>query len=101
MHGGWRPWCAQGSSETYIVAPAGVVAARARAVGERGDLGVRAAELGVEALADHLAVADDHRADQRVRADSAAAALGQLEGPPELGAVRVCGDESHRNQRPD
>ena len=58
MQGGWRPWCAQGSSVTYIVAPAGS-SPRAPAVLERRPLGVQPAELGVEALADHLAVADD------------------------------------------
>jgi hypothetical protein len=42
---------------------------------------VPTAELGVEALADRLAVAHQHRADQRVGADPASAALGQLERP--------------------
>ena len=56
--GGWRPWCAQGSSVTYIVAPAGS-SPRAPAVLQRRPLGVQPAQLGVEPLADHLAVAHD------------------------------------------
>ena len=60
------------------------------AVLQRRHLGVRAAELGVEALADHLAVAHQHRADQRVRADPAAAALGQLERPSEVDPILLC-----------
>ena len=78
MQGGWRPWWAQGSSVTYIVAPAGS-SPRAAAVLDRGALGVQTAELGVEALADHLVVADEHGADQRVRADPPATALGELQ----------------------
>ena len=58
---------------------AGRVLAAGAGVLERGALGVQASELGVEALADHIAVADDHGADQRVRAHPAAAALGQLQ----------------------
>ena len=42
----------------------------------------RPPELGVEPLADHLAVADDHRADQRIRADPPPPALGKLQRPP-------------------
>ena len=60
--------------------------ARAR-VGDRGDLGVRAAELGVPALADDLAAARDHGADERVRADAAPAALGQLEGAAKVSSI--------------
>ena len=78
LQGGWRPWWAQGSSVTYIVAPADVLAA-ARRVGERRPLGVQTPELGVEALPDNLLAADDDRADQRIRADPTAAALGQRE----------------------
>ena len=48
-------------------------------------------ELGVKALADHLAVADDDRADQRVRAHPAAPALRQLQGPTEVDPILVCG----------
>ena len=64
--GGWRPWWAQGSSVTYIVAPAGIVAPLG-AVGECGALRVQPAELGMETLAENLAVADDDGADQRIR----------------------------------
>ena len=69
--------------------PGGVVAPRG-AVGERRPLRVQPAELGVEALADHLAVADDDGADQRIRADPPAAALGQLQRAPQMGPVRAC-----------
>ena len=86
MQGGVRPWWAQGSSVTKIVAPREIGPARAR-VGDRGDLGVRAAELGVPALADHLAAARDHGADERVRADPAPAALGQLEGAAKVSLI--------------
>ena len=50
-------------------------------VRQRRPLGVQPAELGVEALPDNLPVADDDRADQRIRAHPTAAALGQLERP--------------------
>ena len=60
--------------------PGRVLAPRA-AVRQRRPLGVQPAELGVEALADHLAVADDHGADQRIGADPPAPALGQLQRP--------------------
>ena len=60
------------------------------AVLQRRHLGVPTAELGVEALADRLAVAHEHRADQRVRADPAAAALGQLERPSEVDPILLC-----------
>ena len=52
VHGGVRPWWPHGSSETYIVAPAG---SSLQAV-ERRALGVRPRPAaGVEALADHAA----------------------------------------------
>ena len=46
-------------------------------------LGVRAAVAGVQALADDLAVRDDDRADERVRAHAARPA-GQLDGPRQV-----------------
>ena len=91
MHGGWRPWWAQGSSVTYIVAPAGS-SPRLRQSCDRGDLGVRAAELGVVALADHLAVAHEDGADDGIRADLPAPQLGELQRTAKMRAVLV-GDE--------
>jgi hypothetical protein len=44
---------------------------------------MEAAELGVEALADRLPVADDDRADQRIRADPAPTVLGELKSAPQ------------------
>ena len=52
--------------------------------GDRRALGVRPAELGMEALAEHLAVAHDHRADQRIGARAPAPALRQLKRPGEM-----------------
>jgi hypothetical protein len=49
-----------------------------------------AAELGVEALADNLAVADQDRSDQGIRADPTPPALGQLKGAPEKITVDSC-----------
>jgi hypothetical protein len=65
------------------------------AVIQRSDLGVDVAQPGVETLTDYLAVAHEHGADERVRADSPPAALSELERPAQMGAVLVCGDESH------
>ena len=81
--GGWRPWWAHGSSVTYIVAPA-----TSSPAGPRRRAPPRSAcrppELGVEALADNLPVADDDRADQRIRAHPPAAALGAQPAPERL-----------------
>ena len=93
--GGWRPWWAQGSSVTYIVAPAGSSPALA-AVGQRRPLRVQPAELGVKPLADDLAVAHDDRADQRIRADPPPPALGQLQRPPQMRLIRACELGVHR-----
>ena len=68
VHGGVRPVWQHGSSETYSVAPR---RSAPPAGGDRRALGVRPAERGVEALAEHLPVAHDHRADERVRAGRA------------------------------
>ncbi len=60
-------------------------------IGPRGaqcrDLGVRAAEFRMVALADHVAIADDHGAHHRIGRHPTPAALGQLEGPPHKALV--------------
>ena len=81
VHGGVRPVWQHGSSDTYIVAPPRSIAA---AGVDRGALGVRPAELGVPALAEHPAVAHDHRADQRIRARRAAPVAGELDRAVEV-----------------
>jgi hypothetical protein len=48
---------------------------------------VGAAGLGVEALTHDLAVLDDHRSDQGIRARPPAAALGELDRPGEVRVV--------------
>jgi hypothetical protein len=53
-------------------------------VGDRGALGVRAAQFGMEALADQLVIPDQNRADERVRADPSAAPLRELQGPAQV-----------------
>ena len=57
------------------------------------------AELGVKALADHLAVAHEHRADERVGAHLPAASLGQLQRPPQLDTILLCDHRGHRLDR--
>ena len=52
--------------------------------GDRVDLRVRAAVLLVPALADDPVVLDHDRADHRVGAHAAHAALGELDGPREM-----------------
>ena len=90
-HGGWRPWWAQGSSVTDDRRARRVLAPRAGVL-DRRDLGVDAAELGVEALADHLAPdARQHGADERVGADPPPALLGELERAAEQRPVGLCG----------
>jgi hypothetical protein len=56
---------------------------------------VEAAELGVEALADHLPVASEDRAHQRVRAHPSPAALGELERPAQMGFLQFGVDRGH------
>jgi hypothetical protein len=51
---------------------------------------VQPSEFGVEALPDNLPVADDDRADQRVRAHPTAAALGQRERPTQKFRIAWC-----------
>ena len=75
--------------------PGRVLAARS-AILESGPLGVKAAEGRVEAFTDDRAAADDHRADQRVRADPAAASLGQLQRLLEVRPIRGCQLGVHR-----
>jgi hypothetical protein len=71
---------------------AGGIAAAPAAVLERGDLGVRAAELGVEALADRLTTADDDGTDERIGTDPPTPPLGQLERPPQVRSILLCSD---------
>ena len=54
---------------------------------DRRALGVRLAQRGVEALAQHAAVAHDHRADERVGAGPPATALGELDRAGEVFGV--------------
>ena len=82
--------------ERHVHGRAGGVRAALAAVVDRRDLGVGTAQLGVKALADRLAVADQHRAHERVGADPAAAALGELERPLELEPVLRCDHHGHR-----
>jgi hypothetical protein len=42
------------------------------------------AKHGVKSLADHHAIANDHGADEWVRADAPATALGELECPAQI-----------------
>jgi hypothetical protein len=48
------------------------------------------AQLSVKPLADNLAVPDDHRSNERIRADSPAPALGKLKSPLQVRPVRAC-----------
>ena len=57
----------------------GWIGALGAAVLDRGPLRVQLAELRVESLADDLAVADDHRADEGIGAHASPAALGEGE----------------------
>ena len=66
--------------------PGGIVAA-ALGVGQRCALRMEPAELRVPAFADHLLVARDHAARERVRRNPAAPELGQLEGSLQVAPV--------------
>ena len=59
------------------------------AVGDRVDLRVRPAVGGVPALAEHVAVADDDGADDRVGARAAEPPLGELDRAGEVEVVGV------------
>jgi hypothetical protein len=61
--------------------PGGIPAAAA-AVLERGDLGVPAAELRVEALADRLTLRHQNRPDEGIGTDPPPTPLGKSERPP-------------------
>ncbi len=74
----------------------GRVFAALAAVHQRRLLRVQAAELGVEPLANHLAVTDDDGADERIRADPPAPALGQLEGAAQMVAICGCEGRVHK-----
>jgi hypothetical protein len=51
---------------------------------------MKLSQLGVKTLADDLAIPHDDGADQRVRADSPATALGKLQSAPQVRPVRGC-----------
>jgi hypothetical protein len=63
--------------------PSGIVAPLT-AIRQRCPLGVEAAQLGVESLAEHLAVAHNHGADQRIGTDAPSTALGKLQSLPQV-----------------
>jgi hypothetical protein len=65
------------------------------AVLERGDLGMNAAELGMEPLADQDSVAHQDGAHEGVRADLAAPGFGQHERPSQVGPIALCEDSRH------
>ena len=83
VHGGVWPVWQQGSSVTYIVAPIGSTAQASIAATSACGLAVG----GVVALAQHLAVAHDHRADERIGA-GVAASCRRARSPFPCGAVR-------------
>ena len=60
----------------------------------RLDLGVGRAERAVKALADRPVAVGDHRPDQRVGADPAAALLGELDRASQVAAIGI-GDGRH------
>ena len=84
VHGGVLPVWQQGSSVTYSVAPIGSTLHGRAPRPRRGP-----AVGGVIALAEHLAVAYDDRADERVRARVAAPELGELDRPFHMTQVLV------------
>ena len=88
MHGGVRPSWQQGSSETYRVAPGGVLGAAASSAIA---LGVRLAGRLGDALADHALVLDHDGAHERVRARLPARPRGELDGPLKVARVALCG----------
>jgi hypothetical protein len=52
-----------------------------------GAFGVQSAELRMESLADHILVPHENGPDQRIRADPAATAFGELERPAQVRCV--------------
>ena len=83
VQGGWRPWWQQGSRVTYMVAPGGGDGA----VGQRLPLGVEAAAPPVPALADDLAVLDDHSPHHGVGAGPPRTPPGQIQGQAHIPLV--------------
>jgi len=76
--------------EREVQRRSGRIAAAAAAVGERRDLGVQLAERLMAALADRLAVAHDHRPDERIRAHPSPPSLRQLQRPPKVIPIAIC-----------
>src|SRR6202022_4317509 len=70
---------------------------RSVGVADRLDLCMRGAERAVKPLADDLVLAPDDRPHDRVRADAAAAPLGQLDRPREVEAIRFA-FKGHRSE---
>ena len=89
VQGGWRPWWAQGSRVTYIVAPEGS-SPRDRQSSSAARSACSSPRTAWKPSPIDLSVADENRTDQRVRADPPAPPLGELEGPLEMGAIRGC-----------
>ena len=83
VHGGVRPVWAHGSSETYMVAPAGSSPHADSAIAFR----VRLTRASVEPLADHGVAAHHHGAHERVGRGVTATVGGQLERPVEVPRV--------------
>ena len=88
--------------ERHVQGRALGVGAPGAGVLERGALGVLPPELGVKALADHLAAgADEHGANQWVGADRAASALGELQRPAHVSGIRFGTRRGHRGPHLD
>jgi hypothetical protein len=51
---------------------------------------MKPAQLGVKALANNLAIPDDHGPNQRVGADLPTPALGKLQCPLQVRPIRSC-----------
>jgi len=78
--------------------PAGIVAT-ALGVGQRCALRVEPAEPRVPTLADHLLVARDNAAHERVRRNRAPPELGQLEGSLQVAPILFGLDKLHHPER--
>ena len=79
----------------HVGGRSGRIVAALGAVRERGALGVKAAQLGVPALADRLAVAGDDASDHGIGRDETAPALSHLERPGEVRTVVLRDRGSH------
>ena len=95
MHGGVWPWWQHGSSETYSVAPGRSASPQAASAATSA---CAAAVGGVPALPQRAAVADHHRADQRVGARPPAPLLGELDRAGERSVVGLQ-ERGHVNRR--